>query len=98
MYKARLAQLVREHRALAEAIERVVAAVNGSVQDPASLAALDALIERQPYRLAYWRVAADEINYRRFFDINELAALRMENAGGVRGDARASCSTWRPAA
>ena len=34
---------------------------------------------RRPIRLAYWRVAADEINYRRFFDINDLAALRMEN-------------------
>src|SRR5439155_51349 len=33
----------------------------------------------QAYRLAYWRVAADDINYRRFFDINELAALRMEH-------------------
>ena len=41
----------------------------------------------QAYRLAYWRVAADEINYRRFFDINDLAALRMEHDGGVRGDA-----------
>ncbi len=37
------------------------------------------LLEAQAYRLAYWRVAADEINYRRFFDVNELAALRMEN-------------------
>ena len=42
--------------------------------------ALHELLERQAYRLAYWRVAADEINYRRFFDINDLAALRMENA------------------
>src|SRR5262249_28314888 len=33
---------------------------------------------RQAYRLAFWRVAAEEINYRRFFDINELAAIRME--------------------
>jgi (1->4)-alpha-D-glucan 1-alpha-D-glucosylmutase len=37
------------------------------------------LLEQQAYRLAYWRVAADEINYRRFFDINELAGIRMEN-------------------
>ncbi len=37
------------------------------------------LLERQCYRLAYWRVAADDINYRRFFDVNDLAALRMEN-------------------
>jgi (1->4)-alpha-D-glucan 1-alpha-D-glucosylmutase len=41
--------------------------------------ALHELLERQAYRLAYWRVASDEINYRRFFDINDLAALRMEN-------------------
>ncbi len=37
------------------------------------------MLERQPYRLAYWRVAADEINYRRFFDINDLAGLRTQN-------------------
>jgi len=41
--------------------------------------ALHALIKAQAYRLAYWRVAADEINYRRFFDQSDLAALRMEN-------------------
>ena len=40
--------------------------------------ALHDLIERQHYRLAYWRVASSEINYRRFFDINELAGLRVE--------------------
>ena len=41
---------------------------------------LHALLERQAYRLAYWRVAADDINYRRFFDVNDLAALRQEDA------------------
>jgi (1->4)-alpha-D-glucan 1-alpha-D-glucosylmutase len=40
---------------------------------------LHALLERQAWRLAYWRTAADEINYRRFFDVNELAGLRQEN-------------------
>ena len=40
---------------------------------------LDALLDEQSYRLAFWRVAAEEINYRRFFDINELAAVRMED-------------------
>jgi (1->4)-alpha-D-glucan 1-alpha-D-glucosylmutase len=40
--------------------------------------AMHELLERQHYRLAYWRVASDEINYRRFFEINELAALRVE--------------------
>lgn len=41
---------------------------------------LDALAGAQHYRLAYWRVSADEINYRRFFDINDLAGLRVEDA------------------
>jgi (1->4)-alpha-D-glucan 1-alpha-D-glucosylmutase len=41
--------------------------------------ALHALLERQHYRLAFWRVAADEINYRRFFEIVDLAALRQED-------------------
>ncbi|MGA3157020.1 MAG: malto-oligosyltrehalose synthase [Steroidobacteraceae bacterium] len=40
---------------------------------------LHELLERQVYRLAHWRVASDAINYRRFFDINALAALRMED-------------------
>jgi (1->4)-alpha-D-glucan 1-alpha-D-glucosylmutase len=41
---------------------------------------LDALIAEQAYRLSYWRVSADEINYRRFFDINDLAGVRVEDA------------------
>ncbi len=40
---------------------------------------LDALLAAQPYRLAFWRVSAEEINYRRFFDINDLAAIRVED-------------------
>ncbi len=39
---------------------------------------LDGLLDRQHYRLARWRAAADDVDYRRFFDITELAALRME--------------------
>ncbi len=42
-------------------------------------ARLHELLEQQHYRLAWWRCANDEINWRRFFDINELAALRMED-------------------
>ena len=51
---------------------------NGRPGDAASFDLLHELIQLQGYRLAYWRVALDEINYRRFFDINDLAALRME--------------------
>ena len=73
--KQRLAQAVSAHPVVADAIERAVAEMNAET----SRDALHALLEAQAYRLAFWRVAADEINYRRFFDINELAALRMEN-------------------
>lgn len=52
---------------------------NGKVGDPHSFDQLHELIKAQAYRLAQWRAAADDINYRRFFDINDLAALRMEN-------------------
>ena len=37
------------------------------------------MLADQAYRLSFWRVAADEINYRRFFDINDLAAIRVED-------------------
>jgi (1->4)-alpha-D-glucan 1-alpha-D-glucosylmutase len=44
----------------------------------AGFQALHQLLERQSYRLASWRTAADDINWRRFFDINELGGLRVE--------------------
>lgn len=52
-----------------------------AAHDPATdegRARLHALIERQHYRLAFWKLASDMVNYRRFFDINELAGLRVE--------------------
>ncbi|HEX6119057.1 MAG TPA: malto-oligosyltrehalose synthase, partial [Dongiaceae bacterium] len=52
---------------------------NGQPGSPESFQPLHELLEHQVYRLAFWRVAADEINYRRFFDINELAGIRVEN-------------------
>ena len=61
-----------------EALEAAVAAQNGTPGLPDSFQPLHALLEDQAYRLAYWRVASSEINYRRFFDINQLAGLRME--------------------
>jgi len=47
---------------------------------PSAIDRLDSVLAQQHYRLAYWRVSADEINYRRFFDINDLAGLRIEDA------------------
>lgn len=61
--------------ALRKALERI----NGVEGEAASFDRLHDLLEQQPWRLAYWRVSAEEINYRRFFDINDLVGLRMEN-------------------
>jgi (1->4)-alpha-D-glucan 1-alpha-D-glucosylmutase len=76
--KARLAVLCQEQPALLPFIQRAIGVHHGQEGIGPSFDALHDLLERQPYRLAYWRVAADEINYRRFFDINTLAALREE--------------------
>ncbi len=54
---------------------------------------LDQLMDAQPYRLAFWRVAGDEINYRRFFDINELAAIRTETPEVFQATHRLDSST-----
>ena len=64
---------------LREHIERAIAVWNGTPGDPRSFDRLHALLDEQNYRLAYWRTASDEINYRRFFDVNELAGVRMED-------------------
>jgi (1->4)-alpha-D-glucan 1-alpha-D-glucosylmutase len=77
--KRRLARLTTDSPAVSAHIQRAVATLNGKQGNTRSFDRLDALLSAQPYRLAYWRVAAEEINYRRFFDINELAALRMED-------------------
>jgi (1->4)-alpha-D-glucan 1-alpha-D-glucosylmutase len=76
--KRRLAALAASSPDIQAAIEASVHAFNGTAGDPRSFDSLHTLIERQAYRLAFWRVAAEEINYRRFFDVNELAAIRME--------------------
>jgi (1->4)-alpha-D-glucan 1-alpha-D-glucosylmutase len=77
--KRRIRELRAASPAFRSAVDAVLAEVNGTHGDPHSFDRLDALIEEQSYRLAFWRVAAEEINYRRFFDINELAAVRMED-------------------
>lgn len=74
----RFARLVAAAPAIAAALERTLRQFNGQPGAPESFDALHDLLDRQWYRLAYWRTAAHEINYRRFFDINDLAGLRME--------------------
>jgi (1->4)-alpha-D-glucan 1-alpha-D-glucosylmutase len=77
--RRRLACLVGECKAIRASITETIRLFNGKRGDPRSFDLLDRLLDDQAYRLASWRVAAEEINYRRFFDINELAAIRMEN-------------------
>lgn len=77
--KRRIAALYQSSDEVAAAIDEAVTAFNGNVGEPRSFDLLDALIESQSFRPAFWRVAAEEINYRRFFDINELAAIRPED-------------------
>lgn len=76
--KAELAQLAGTREDVRDAISEAVDRLNGESGNAASWRALDALIQDQYWRAAHFRVAADDINYRRFFNINELAGLRME--------------------
>ncbi len=61
------------------ALDASLADLNGVRGNPHSFDRLEKLLEEQAYRLSFWHVAADEINYRRFFDVNELAAIRVED-------------------
>jgi (1->4)-alpha-D-glucan 1-alpha-D-glucosylmutase len=74
----RLDQLAQDEPAVLAAIQAACTLLNGVKGDAASFDDLDRLVEAQSYRLAFWRVAAEEINYRRFFAVNELAAIRQE--------------------
>jgi (1->4)-alpha-D-glucan 1-alpha-D-glucosylmutase len=77
--RRRLTALWQSGDPIHEAVEASLADLNGSKGDPHSFDRLESLLAQQHYRLCFWRVAADEINYRRFFDINDLAALRVED-------------------
>jgi len=63
----------------AEIIARGLDAYQPRPDDRARVLALHRLLERQHYRIAFWRVAGSEINYRRFFDVNDLAGIRVED-------------------
>ena len=77
--KRRLAALTDRSARIREHVDAAVRCLNGVAGRTDSFDGLDSLLGAQAYRLAHWRVAGEEINYRRFFDINELAAIRMED-------------------
>jgi len=64
----------------ADLINRGLGAYRAGPDHPAATLALHHLLERQHYKLGHWRLASSDINYRRFFDVNTLAGLRVEEA------------------
>jgi (1->4)-alpha-D-glucan 1-alpha-D-glucosylmutase len=77
--KRRLSALCSRSGEIKEFLAQNTRTLEGDKNDAKSFDSLHELIKAQVFRLAQWRVAADDINYRRFFDVNELAALRTEN-------------------
>ncbi len=77
--RERLRQLTAEAPRILKHIQDAIREFNGVPGRPESFDSLHELLEEQAYRLAYWRTASQEINYRRFFDINDLAGLRVED-------------------
>jgi isoamylase len=77
--KRRLRRLSEQSPAVKVAIASAIEQVNGRAGVASSFDMLDKILDQQSYRLCSWQVATEEINYRRFFDVNELAALRMED-------------------
>ena len=76
--RTRLERLASAEPAIRHAIESAIVELNGTPGKDASFDTLHQVLEAQAYRLSYWRTASHEINYRRFFDINTLAGLRIE--------------------
>ena len=79
--KKRIAALFNESAEIRSFIKENIRIFNGTKGDHTSFDLLDGLLGKQVWRLSHWRVASEEINYRRFFDINALGAIRMEYAG-----------------
>lgn len=77
--RRRLAALEESSEEVRRGLEQTIADYNGRKGETASFDKLESLVTEQPYRLCYWRVATDEINYRRFFDVDALAAIRVED-------------------
>ena len=77
--KKRLQRLYGDEPAFRDFIDHNVRAFNGEPGVHESFDLLDGLLGSQVYRLSFWRVATEEINYRRFFDINDLGAIRVED-------------------
>ena len=88
----RLATLTEQRPDVRAFVQETLRTFNGTGGDPSGFDLLDALLRDQVYRLAFWRVAGEEINYRRFFDVTHLAALRIEDPEVFERVHRHACS------
>jgi len=79
LMKARLWKLYLSNGAIKGYIDSLVASFNGTAGDPYSLNKLDELLSDQFFKLSFWKVGNEELNYRRFFTINGLLSVRVEN-------------------
>lgn len=82
--KLMLWRLYCEHGVIREFMEGTIAAFNGRQDEPRSLDGLDRLLSEQFYRLSFWKVGSEEINYRRFFAVNDLISLLVEDEAVLR--------------
>ena len=76
--KGLLWELHEQNEAVKELLAANVQSFNGEVGNPESFNLLDSLLSEQFYRLSFWKVGAEEINYRRFFTVNELISVKVE--------------------
>ena len=72
-------ELYSDNPFIRNTINKTIGDLNGIPGNPASFDLLNNILSTQNFRLCYWKVAVEEINYRRFFNINELISLRMED-------------------
>jgi len=77
--KTTLWELYRKDKEIKRFIDENVGIFNGKKGRPGSFNLLNDLLSEQLFRLSFWKVATEEINYRRFFNINELISLRVED-------------------
>ena len=77
--KRMLWELYLQNALVRESIDDTVRLINGQAGIPESFNLLDELLAEQMYRLSFWKVATEEINYRRFFNINQLISVRVED-------------------
>ena len=77
--KRMLWELYENNNKLREFIDDNIARFNGEIESEEDMTLLDSLLSEQLFRLAFWKVATEELNYRRFFNINSLISVRVED-------------------